>query len=64
MLFQAAHSFTLLFNSPSITTVTLPNDDPTAWDLLIHWCYTGKLPPLTRTTADPAFNAQVTKFCS
>ncbi|PVH87092.1 hypothetical protein DL98DRAFT_267404 [Cadophora sp. DSE1049] len=74
MLFQAAHSFTLIFNppsspstsssSPKITTATLPDDDPPAWDLLIHWCYTGKLPTLTRTASDSVFNAQVTKFCS
>ncbi|KAH7403268.1 hypothetical protein BKA64DRAFT_444704 [Cadophora sp. MPI-SDFR-AT-0126] len=75
MLFQAAHSFTLIFDppspsrptspsSPKLTTATLPHDDPEAWDLLIHWCHTGKLPTLTRTAADAVFNAQVTKFCS
>ncbi|KAL5314598.1 hypothetical protein ACEPPN_017240 [Leptodophora sp. 'Broadleaf-Isolate-01'] len=45
-------------------TATFPTDDPTAFELLIQWCYTGKLPSLTRQAQDSVFNIEVTKFCS
>ncbi|KAG4431761.1 hypothetical protein IFR05_012760 [Cadophora sp. M221] len=48
----------------NINTAAFPTDDPTAFELLIQWCYTGKLPSLTRQAQDSVFNIEVTKFCS
>ncbi|KAH7319462.1 hypothetical protein BKA65DRAFT_599518 [Rhexocercosporidium sp. MPI-PUGE-AT-0058] len=66
MLLQAAHYFTTIFNTSinNNDTATFPTDDPTAFELLIQWCYTGKLPSLTLQARDVVFNVEVTKFCS
>lgn len=68
MLTSAAHYFLTLFTGPFSESLTnsasFPDDDPTAFELLIQWCYTGKLPSLTRQAQDAVFNVEVTKFCT
>ncbi|KAI9047781.1 hypothetical protein LZ554_008491 [Drepanopeziza brunnea f. sp. 'monogermtubi'] len=68
MFVQAARYFDRMFNGKFLESVTsaaeFPDDDPTAWELLVQWCYTGKLPALTRQASDAVFSAEVTKFCS
>ncbi|EKD18145.1 hypothetical protein MBM_03917 [Drepanopeziza brunnea f. sp. 'multigermtubi' MB_m1] len=68
MFVQAARYFDRMFNGKFLESVTsaaeFPDDDPAAWELLVQWCYTGKLPALTRQASDAVFNAEVTKFCS
>ncbi|KAL2063662.1 hypothetical protein VTL71DRAFT_5467 [Oculimacula yallundae] len=68
MLVQSAHYFSSMFSgnfSESATnSASFPDDDSAAFELLIQWCYTGKLPSLTRQAENTALDSEVTKLCS